>query len=200
MPPPHPADVSRPRGADSANAVARSITDAASAPGAAVPSRPRTDSVSSRSATWRQHIELLAPHSPIMTPQPEGAAFPRDGCAWIPQLDVLRDDGVGLDLDEQCWIDQSADLEHGRGWSDGAEDFAVCLSHLPPATDVSDEHARADDVLQPGARPARRIAAIRRSASRACSAMSSPPTAPPPSAAAVVPATDTHAPTRTARE
>lgn len=45
-----------------------------------------------------------------------------------------------------------------------------------------------------------RAVAMRRSASRVCAAMSLPPTAPPPSAAAVVPATDTHGPTRTARE
>ena len=45
-----------------------------------------------------------------------------------------------------------------------------------------------------------RADAILRSTSRACAPMSSPPTAPPPSAAAVVPATNTHCPTRTARE
>lgn len=46
----------------------------------------------------------------------------------------------------------------------------------------------------------RKASTTRRSASRACAPTSSPPTAPPPTAAAVVPATDTQEPTRTARE
>jgi len=62
----------------------------------------------------------------------------------------LRDDGVGLDLDQQCRVDQSTDLEYRGGRADDAEDLPVYLPHLPPTADVGDEHAGADDVLQPG--------------------------------------------------
>src|SRR4029453_7932053 len=39
-------------------------------------------------------------------------------------------------------VNESADLDHGRRWTDGAKEFAMCLAHLFPVLDVDHIHAR----------------------------------------------------------
>ncbi len=75
----------------------------------------------------------------------------------MPFVVRLQDDGVGFDLDEQRGLDESADLDHGRGRPDAAKDLAVRLSDLLPPGDVGDVHAGSHNVLQVGVRLLQRV-------------------------------------------
>ncbi len=56
---------------------------------------------------------------------------------------------LGIDLDQHLRIDETADCDHCRSGSDGAEDFAMRASHgLPVARDVHDVDTGANDVLE----------------------------------------------------
>ena len=58
----------------------------------------------------------------------------------------MRNDRVGLDLDQCSRVDQFGDLDHGRGRPDRLEKLAVDFADLSPLGDVSDVDPRANDV------------------------------------------------------
>ena len=58
------------------------------------------------------------------------------------------DDSVDFDFDEERWVDELADLNHGGGRTDGAEELAVGAADRLPVGDVGDEHAGTDNVMK----------------------------------------------------
>ena len=62
------------------------------------------------------------------------------------------DDCVGFDFDEELGVNEAADLNHGGGRTDGAEELAVGAADRLPLGDVGDIDAGADDVMKGCAR------------------------------------------------
>jgi hypothetical protein len=48
---------------------------------------------------------------------------------------IRGDDRVRFNLDQHCRRDQTLDLNHRRGWTDRAEEFAVRSHRLLPVVD-----------------------------------------------------------------
>ena len=78
--------------------------------------------------------------------------MPRLGQALVGLGGGDGDDCFSFDFDEERGVDEGADLNHGGGRTDGAEELAVGAADRLPLGDVGDVDACADDVMKGSAR------------------------------------------------